>query len=46
MILNVTFAINLSQSYTHMINNNEVRANINETYCGGGEKKEERCFEQ
>lgn len=46
VILNVTFAINLSQSYTHMINNNEVRANINETYCRGREKKAERCFEQ
>ena len=46
VILNVTFAINLSQSYTRMINNNEVRANINETYCGGREKKAERCFEQ
>ena len=26
-----------------MINNNEVRANINRTYCGGREKKAERC---
>jgi len=40
VILNVTFAINLSQSYTGMINNNEVRANTNRTYCGGREKKQ------
>ena len=45
VILNVTFAINLSQSYTRMINN-EVRGNINRTFCGGRERKAERCFEQ
>lgn len=39
----VTFAINLSQSYG-MINNNEARANTNKTYCGGREKKQKNAL--